>query len=262
MAIHKATHEKNYTVLDNDILRGKQLSATAKVVLAISLSLPDDWKFNIRGLCSFTKEGPDAVARAFKELEAAGYIERRRIRDRGRIVRMEYDIYEDPSLRLTRDTVLPDTEKQHLEKPDVDTPYPEAVQLPSTNLPSIDIPNIYDTKDLSTNQTEAMEETLRKQIEYDIMCQRYDPRLLDDLVSVMLSVMVTESETISVGKNTVYPTTYVRSCLGKINSLHIEQLMENLERTRPTIHNTRSYLLAALINTANTMDMGYQYTEI
>lgn len=270
MAIHRKEKWNSYTIADNEILRGKQLSATAKMVLLICLSLPEDWKFNIRGLCTFTKERPDAIARAIRELEKAGYMERRFRRDPGgKVAGIMYEIYETPQKRGEADA--PHTEKPESEKPKMDSPEADGLEKESSPLPIKDLsikelpikelPIIHDTNHPSTNQTEEMEERIRKQIEYDIMCQRYDVRLLNDIVSVIVSVMVCRGETISLGKETVYPAEYVRSRLLKIGPMHIEQLMETLIRNQPVIRNVRAYLLTALINTANTMDMGYQWAE-
>ena len=53
----------------------------------------------------------DAIGAALRELEAAGYIVRHKLRDRqGRISDTEYVIYEQPQLRKP-DTDSPDTEK-------------------------------------------------------------------------------------------------------------------------------------------------------
>ena len=92
---------------------------------------------------------------------------------------------------------------------------------------------------------------MRKRIEYDVLCQRYDSRLLEDIVSVMTEVMVNRGQSIVVSREKSYPTDYVRSCLARINPLHVEQIVDALERDQPVIRNIRGYLLAALINAAN-----------
>lgn len=266
MSVYRSEHKGNYSIVSNDLLRNTELSSTAKMVLLICLSLPDEWSYNIRGLCTFTREGQDAIGRAIRELEDNGYIERRKVRDKGKIMRVEYDIFEDLALRPQSDTEKPDMEKPDKEKPEPEKPNQglpnqDIPALSIQDLPITDIVNNYNTNTLSTNQVRAMEDAVRKQIEYDIMCQRYDPRLLDNIVAVLLSAMLDGAETISLGKDTVYPAGYVRERLAMINAMHIEQLMESLIRSKPIIHNVRAYLLKSLINTVNTIDMGYQYAE-
>mgnify|MGYP002508876910 CR=1 FL=1 len=52
----------------------------AKGLLAIMLSLPDDWNYSTRGLAAICKEGVEAIGNTIKELEKAGYIVRRQLR--------------------------------------------------------------------------------------------------------------------------------------------------------------------------------------
>lgn len=64
------------------------------------LSLPEDWDYTTRGLASICKEGIDSVCATVRELEAAGYIIRRRIRDKnGQMRGMEYTVLEQPQPR-------------------------------------------------------------------------------------------------------------------------------------------------------------------
>ena len=64
----------------------------------------------------------DAIGAALRELEAAGYIVRHKLRDRqGRISDTEYVIYEQPQLRKP-DTDSPDTENPDMDKPDTEKP--------------------------------------------------------------------------------------------------------------------------------------------
>lgn len=108
---------------------------------------------------------------------------------------------------------------------------------------------------------DGLVEVIRKQIEYDIMQERYDHRLLDDLVAVMVEAAMQSGETITLGRDKCYPAEYVRQCLSKIGSMHIEQILESLISQSPTIRNVRAYLLTAMINAANTMDTGYAFGD-
>lgn len=238
MSIHKSAHERDFLILDNAILRSQKLSLKAKGLLAFCLSLPEDWVFSIQGLVYYTKEGVDSVRATVKELEAAGYIQRRRKRADGRYTGMDYEIFESPQL----------------ENPVEDYPPLPSINIPSTNLHSMD-----DTQYPSTY--DGLVEVIRKQIEYDIMQERYDHRLLDDLVAVMVEAAMQSGETITLGRDKCYPAEYVRQCLSKIGSMHIEQILESLISQSPTIRNVRAYLLTAMINAANTMDTGYAFGD-
>ena len=91
MAVFRIERTRDYTVMSNHHLRNANLSLKAKGLLSMMLSLPEDWNYTTRGLAKICKEGVDAIGAALRELEAAGYIVRNKLRDRqGRISDTEY----------------------------------------------------------------------------------------------------------------------------------------------------------------------------
>ena len=97
MAVFRVQKTQNYTIMSNHHLRNKTLSLKAKGLLSLMLSLPEDWDYTTRGLASICKEGVDSVCATVRELEAAGDIIRRRIRDKnGQMRGMEYMVLEQP----------------------------------------------------------------------------------------------------------------------------------------------------------------------
>ena len=60
------------------------------------LSLPDDWKFNVKGLCLLCKESKLAIINALKELKEYKYLEIEKTYDESGKFIYEYIIYEDP----------------------------------------------------------------------------------------------------------------------------------------------------------------------
>lgn len=122
MAVFRIERTRDYTVMSNHHLRNANLSLKAKGLLSMMLSLPEDWNYTTRGLAKICKEGVDAIGAALRELEAAGYIVRHKLRDsQGRISDTEYVIYEQPQLRKP-DTDSPDTENPYMDKPDTEKP--------------------------------------------------------------------------------------------------------------------------------------------
>jgi hypothetical protein len=71
----------NYTVLPNRVLRDNRLSWKARGLLAYLLSMPDNWRTNSSHLASVGPDGREAVRTGLAELEAAGYLARRRSQD-------------------------------------------------------------------------------------------------------------------------------------------------------------------------------------
>ena len=96
MAVARTHHNKNYTCMSNYHFRDKTLSLKAKGLLSLMLSLPDTWDYSVAGLASLSSDGETSVRSAVKELEEHDYLKRTPIREGGRIVDWEYDIYEKP----------------------------------------------------------------------------------------------------------------------------------------------------------------------
>lgn len=86
-----APNRDRYTPIDHVTLRDPRLSWAATGLLAYLLTLPKDWRVNLEHLAG-QKDGHGTgikgTSAALRELEAAGYVEKRKIRnDAGEIVR-------------------------------------------------------------------------------------------------------------------------------------------------------------------------------
>ena len=95
----KITVEKrmNYTTIDNNILKNKELSLKARGLLVTMLSLPDEWDYTVSGLCTILKDGKTSIQSALKELEKAGYLVRIQTKDsNGKFSSADYTLYEVP----------------------------------------------------------------------------------------------------------------------------------------------------------------------
>ena len=109
----------NFTIVDNNILKNRDMSLKAKGLLILMLSLPDDWEYSERGLVVLSKDGRDGVRSALRELENLNYLRRKTLRDEnGQFISNQYNIYESPL--NSGDT--PWTEKPSSEKPILDNP--------------------------------------------------------------------------------------------------------------------------------------------
>lgn len=98
MAVIRVKKDRDYTVMANYHLHNKNLSLKAKGLLSLMLSFPNEWDYSVRGLTKICKDGADSIYSAIKELEQAGHIERKRIRNqRGQLITVEYIILEKPN---------------------------------------------------------------------------------------------------------------------------------------------------------------------
>jgi len=96
MSIIKVHKQKNYTTISNRPLNDPNLSMKARGIWATLMSKPEDWQVYVSQLVKTSKDGKTAIYSGLKELKEAGYIEHVFIREKGKVVRGEYIVYEDP----------------------------------------------------------------------------------------------------------------------------------------------------------------------
>lgn len=94
--IIRAKRRQNFTVINNAVLTDSRLSFRAKGVLVFVLAKPDDWAISERSLAQEGPDGRSAVASALGELEAAGYLQRRRVRNGDGTLGWENTIFDEP----------------------------------------------------------------------------------------------------------------------------------------------------------------------
>lgn len=91
----RVERNKNYTTIATYALNDITLSWRAKGLWAFMLSLPDNWRFSIRGLATRARDGRTVVAKGLQELREHGYLVTRFIRnEQGQIIKNEYVLYE------------------------------------------------------------------------------------------------------------------------------------------------------------------------
>ena len=122
MSLFRIHKTKDFTIMSNTHFKEREMSLTAKGVLSLMLRLPDDWNYNIKGLCALSKDGKDSVMSALAELEQFGYLSRtREIDSKGRFSGVRYDIFETPQqenpIAEKQDSVNPNPVSSNSEEP-------------------------------------------------------------------------------------------------------------------------------------------------
>lgn len=297
MAVFRIDKTKNYTVMANYHLRDTSLSLKAKGLLSLMLSLPEGWDYTTKGLACICKDGVDSICSTVKELENAGYVQRRRLRNElGHLTEVEYTILEkpirpvstgNPPQPASKAGKAPKRENPVLEKPVLGNPvldipeqaFPEQEEPEQENPAQLNIQesiteksnNDLSSKDSFIPSAEAVQSTrpapltdgrterekIRAQIDYDIMRERYGREQIDELVEIILEVSMNRSPTIHIGRDSEYATAYVQDRFSKINAMHIERVCDGIQDNRTQVRNTKAYLLAALFNAVSTLDSYY-----
>ena len=265
MATYRVERTKDYTVMSNCHLRDTSLTLKAKGLLSMMLSLPDEWNYTTRGLAAICKEGVDAIGKALKELENAGYIVRRQLRGAGgKISDTEYVIYEQPQQRPQPDTDLPDTVKPDTVQPDTENRAELNKDISSKEKTSTDLSITHSFPPSRASapvegRTEVSEkrERIREQIDYGLIVTPSNREQVNEFVEIMLEVALTRSPTVKIGRDAEYPTAFVQQRFEQLNSEHIRKVLDGIAENTTRVKNTRAYILAALFNAPSTIDNHY-----
>ena len=279
MAVFRIERTRDYTVMSNHHLRDKALSLKSKGLLSMMLSLPEDWNYTTRGLAKICKEGVDAIGGALRELEAAGYIVRHQLRDRqGRISDTEYVIYEQPQPKAPDtpqpDTASPDTENPYLADPDTEKPAELNIEksrtqksntqgsstdsIPFRGTAAARPPERKGRDAMSMEEMQDYRELILENIEYDHLCREFETYRedLDEIVELIVETVCARRKTTRIA-GADFPHEVVRSRFLKLDSSHIEFVMESLHNNTTEIRNMKQYLLTVLFNAPTTMNNHY-----
>jgi hypothetical protein len=96
----------------------------------------------------------------------------------------------------------------------------------------------------------------RKNIEYEYILQR-DPEMIPEILEIMIETACSKVKSFSINGAQI-PAERVRERLMKLNSMHIEYVLDALNQNTSKIQNIRAYLLATLYNAPKTINTYYQ----
>lgn len=107
-------------------------------------------------------------------------------------------------------------------------------------------------------ERESYRELILENIEYDYLCRddRLDRDMLNELVELMVDTVCSRREMIRVAGDD-YPAEVVKSRFLKLNSSHIEYVLDRMRENTTYVRNIKKYLLAALYNAPATIDSYY-----
>ncbi len=286
MAVFRIEKTRDYTVMSNHHLRNTNLSLKAKGLLSLMLSLPEEWDYTTKGLARICKDGVDSICAGVRELEEQGYVIRERVRNpNGQLGSIEYTILEQPR--------PPEREKPERENPVLDNPI---LGSPVLEEPEQGNPAQLNTKESSKQKSkkelsstegsnpiqstpqpltgtppaetgmgtdrmgarECYREVILDNIEYSYLVQdnHIDREQLDEIVDLIVDTVCSARKVIRIAGDD-YPAEVVKSRFMKLDSSHVQYVMDCMKDNTTYVHNIKKYLLAALYNAPTTINSYY-----
>lgn len=282
---------RNFTMIPNEIARSQEIDNAAKGLFLTLFSYPDDYKFSERNLAATCKDGLCRIQSQIQQLEKAGYLVRRCIKENGKIKSWEYIISDEPlpeEVRRTAfnykpkdnqevaspnenevgrpekseteisDTVFSHTENPHMENQDMENPYNYKIKSEQKKK----------NKDFSLSCHQ--EETVNKKDETD----RPKPSIIDSKeamlsenpdISIELNYAIGLVEELYLSKKKTVAISGVRldikDVLRKLSTITDPQLIATVKKTKGyQPKNPRAYILTALYNAPE--DRAYKSRDV
>ena len=284
MAVFRIEKTRDYTVMSNHHLRNTNLSLKAKGLLSLMLSLPENWDYTTKGLARICKDGVDSICAGVRELEEQGYVIRERVRNpNGQLGAIEYTILEQPR--------PPEREKPERENPVLDNPIlgspvlEEPEQGKPAQLNTKESSKQKSRKDLSSTEIsnpiqsnpqpptglsptgmgtdgmgarEIYREIILDNIGYEYLIQdsHIDREQLDEIAELIVDTVCSARKTIRIAGDD-YPAEVVKSRFMKLDSSHVQYVMDCMRENTTYVRNIKKYLLAALYNAPSTISNYY-----
>ena len=288
MAVFRIEKTRDYTVMSNHHLRDMSLSLKAKGLLSLMLSLPENWDYTMKGLARICKDGIDSISGGIRELEEHGYLIRERVRGaNGQLGSIEYTILEQPKeptpaqekpirenpVQVNPTLVTPVQEEPAQLNKEESSNYPSRTDLSSTELSNPIQSNPIQSNPIQSNPPtptgarmgtdrmgarECYREVILDNIEYSYLVQdnHIDREQLDEIVDLIVDTVCSARKVIRIAGDD-YPAQVVKSRFMKLDSSHVQYVMDCMKDNTTYVRNIKKYLLAALYNAPTTINSYY-----
>ena len=283
MAVFRIEKTRDYTVMSNHHLRNTNLSLKAKGLLSLMLSLPDGWDYTTRGLACICKDGVDSICAGVRELEEQGYVIRERVRNsNGQLGAIEYTILEQPRPPQPKQEkperenpvqAFPVLDSPVLEEPEQENPAQLNTKKSSKETSKTDLSSTEGSNPIQPNPPtpagarmgtdwmgarECYREVILDNIEYSYLVQdsHIDREQLDEIVDLIVDTVCSARKVICIAGDD-YPEEVVKSRFMKLDSSHVQYVMDCMKDNTTYVRNIKKYLLAALYNAPTTINSYY-----
>ena len=216
-------------------------------------------------------------------MEEHGYVVRERVRNaNGQLGSIEYTILEQPRPRQPEPEkpkqenpvqVNPVLDSPVLGKPEQEKPAQLNKDISSNYLSNTDSSSIDKSIPIRSNPptpsgtgmgTDGMEsreiyrEIILENIDYEILASdpKVDREQLDEITELIVDTVCTARKTVRISGDD-FPAEVVKSRFLKLNSTHIQYVMDCMRENTTYVRNIKKYLLAALYNAPSTISNYY-----
>ena len=246
------------------------LSIEAKILYGlvldrISLSREHDWideaghvyvYYTIKNVKKALGCGNTKACRLLKELETFGLIERKKqghckptiiyVKDFTRFPGAEFMDSRNGNSRDSQIGIHDNREQ-------------ESINTKNNNTEFINTYPILSGLDADKDERTVYRDILMEQLSLEILYERYpfDKETLDSILEMMLDTICSKRKTIRIAGDDK-PQAVVKSQFLKLNSTHIEYVMDCMKDNPVKVRNIKQYLLATLYNAPLTINSYYQ----
>lgn len=149
------------------------------------------------------------------------------------------------------------TDKNYTDMSYSDPIYP-SIKAEGTTMPLAEEDGLMD--EMNNNNLSAYKQLIREQIDYEIFKQSMKPwefETYDELYHLICEVVCVPRSVVRIA-GADYPYEVVKSRFLKLNSSHLQYVMETMKKTTTKIGNIKAYMLTALFNAPGTISHYYQ----
>ena len=269
---------------------GKEMDADHNADMCLFLEQWEEMREDVRSyncsptaLHSWQEQTLAYYCAGVRELEDHGYVVRERVRNaNGQLGSIEYTILEQPRLRQPEPEkpkqenpvqVNPVLDSPVLGKPEQENPAQLNKDISSNYLSNTDSSSIDISNPIQSNPPtpagarmgtdgmgtrEIYREIILENIDYEILASdpKVDREQLDEITELIVDTVCTARKTVRISGDD-FPAEVVKSRFLKLNSTHIQYVMDCMKDNTTYVRNIKKYLLAALYNAPSTISNYY-----
>lgn len=250
----KILYPNGFTQIPNQILRSKVLKPLQKVVLAVLCSYANDENLAFPSYQTIANDSGISRRKAIEiigELEKLGCIKKIEQKStKGDNTANDYVV-----LIGGADFALPGESPA---PPGGESPAPRGERRAPEQYLDNNINNYFNNnhQSITAHEMDAMENRIKENIDYEILKQRYTDGMLEEMVSVMVEAVCGTAPTVRIGDNE-FPKEVVKSQMLKINSEHVEYVIDCIKKNTTKVRNIKAYMLRCIYSAPQTISHYY-----